>query len=59
MLKVYLRAPETDTRVWLAFPVKYQTVNNLYSILGKGPFEIVEAETSLETLSICLKGKYF
>ena len=59
MLNVYLRNPQTDSGAWLNFPANYQTVQQLFSVLGNTPLEIVAAETSVDDLHAHLKGKFF
>lgn len=50
MLNVYLRNPQTDAGAWLNFPAGYQTVQQIFSVLGDTPLEIAAAETSVDDL---------
>lgn len=59
MLNVYLRNPQTDAGAWLNFPAGYQTVQQIFSVLGDTPLEIAAAETSVDDLHAHLKGKFF
>ena len=59
MLNIYLSNRKTDAGAWLNFSANYQTIQQLFSVFGNAPLEIVAAETSVDDLHSHLKGKFF